>query len=591
MERRVLIVESQQDFALSMASVLRGAGYQTAMAQSAAEALRELEKRRPDLVVLRAELPDQNGFNVCAQLKKGQAGANLRVLLMSSEVGRDGLSQHAASPSAADGYLAIPFEMGDLTQMTQDILPAVAAQELEDSLDNALLGNGPQQPAPVPPPLPAPSAPAGGPPRLPRRERRSAITEEDRAFLERAFQSIAERKAELLAESRQLRRAPARPELKGTPEGKIQLLRDELKLREAQVARIAEIWSVRERELLTVEDRLHDKDVEVQGFKMQVEDMQRRLLEAKAAAEQREREHGAAIQELLEQKFVGEKEVIETVSAKEKELYTLRRELTQREEELTQKSAELDDQRQAHEQLEKQLQVHVLESEVREKSLNETVQAREQELAATREELTHAQEQLSATVAEHDARDAQLSGELSAIQETLEQARAEREATVRGLEEQLSAAASREESAAQAFDRLFQERKSLEATLSAQIAELEQEVSSIQGERDSLRLELEGTRQALEERTGELSQKCAALERELSDTLARNERSEADLNATIQQHLERIGELEGEVEAARTHLADREAELQEELSALGEAAQEREVELSGQLDAASEREH
>ena len=37
----------------------------------------------------------------------------------------------------------------------------------------------------------------------------------------------------------------------GTPEGKIQILRDELKAREAQMARISEIWSVRERELLS----------------------------------------------------------------------------------------------------------------------------------------------------------------------------------------------------------------------------------------------------------------------------------------------------------------------------------------------------
>ena len=44
----------------------------------------------------------------------------------------------------------------------------------------------------------------GGPPQLPKRERRSAITDEDRAFLDRAFQSIADRKAELLAESPKL---------------------------------------------------------------------------------------------------------------------------------------------------------------------------------------------------------------------------------------------------------------------------------------------------------------------------------------------------------------------------------------------------
>ena len=54
MERRVLIVESQNDFALTMASVLHDAGYSTSLAATAADASRELEKRRPDLVVLRA---------------------------------------------------------------------------------------------------------------------------------------------------------------------------------------------------------------------------------------------------------------------------------------------------------------------------------------------------------------------------------------------------------------------------------------------------------------------------------------------------------------------------------------------------------
>ena len=67
MERRVLIVESSNEFALSMASVLRNAGYQTATAHDSADAQRELEKRLPDLVVLRAELPA--AFVLCGHIK------------------------------------------------------------------------------------------------------------------------------------------------------------------------------------------------------------------------------------------------------------------------------------------------------------------------------------------------------------------------------------------------------------------------------------------------------------------------------------------------------------------------------------------
>src|SRR5262249_23319839 len=157
-----------------------------------------------------AELPDQSGFVLCGQIKKGRFGQNLPVLLLSSDVGQEGLAQHSQGPGAADGYLTIPFEMGELAQMTDAILPPLPSggDDRDPWLAGALPGDThptrTREMPPAPPPLKAP--PTGSPPRLPRRERRSAFTEEDRAFLDRTFASIAERKAELLAESQKLRR-------------------------------------------------------------------------------------------------------------------------------------------------------------------------------------------------------------------------------------------------------------------------------------------------------------------------------------------------------------------------------------------------
>src|SRR5260370_29563524 len=93
----------------------------------------------------------------------------------------------------------------------------------------------------------------------------------------------------------------------GTPEGKVQLLRDELKVRESQLARISEIWAVRERELLSVEDRLHEKDVEVQGLKMQVDDLLRRFNNPPQTKLQKEAEHRATADDLLVSKVATEK--------------------------------------------------------------------------------------------------------------------------------------------------------------------------------------------------------------------------------------------------------------------------------------------
>src|SRR4029079_13546149 len=374
MERRVLIVESQNEFALSMASVLRSAGFQTATAENAADAQRELELRRPDLVVLRAGLPDQSGVVLWGQIKKGRFGQNLPVLLLSSDVGQEGLAQHSQGPSAADGYLTIPFEMGELAEITHGILPPLLAggDDMDRSLDEALTGESHPTPTrempSAPPPLRAP--PPGSPPRLPRRERRSAFTEEDRAFLDRTFASIADRKAELRADPQMRRRTRPRREAMGTPEGKIQILRDELKLREAQLARISVIWTVRERELLSVEDRLHEKDVELQGLKMQVDDLLRRFNEAQAAMIQKEREHGATVDDLLLQKFATEKDLIEVVASKEKDVAHLRRDLVAREQELAEKGQAVERGLGEIERLERAMGVATLEFEVKEQTLS-----------------------------------------------------------------------------------------------------------------------------------------------------------------------------------------------------------------------------
>ncbi len=575
MERRVLIVESQNDFALTMASVLKNAGYHTSLAGSAADAQRELEKRRPDLVVLRAELPDQSGFVLCGNIRKGRFGNNLPVILVSSDVAAEALQQHSQSPNAANGYLAIPFEMGELARLTQTIVPHQGpsathpdSDDVDRDLDSALTGSGPRTdeiPA-VPPPLKA--APAGGPPRLPKRERRSALTDDDKAFLDRAFASIADRKAELLAESREVRRAPRR-EMLGTPEAKIQILRDELKVREAQIARISEIYAVRERELLSVEDRLNEKDVEIQSNKLQIDDLGRRLNDAQNTLVEKEREHGRQVEDLLLQKFIGEKEVIEVVSAKEKDINMLRREITGKDEELARRSVELDQARKDYEALEKDFSLATLEFEVKEKQLTEAGQQKDAAIGKLKGELEQAAALQATTLSERDAKFADYEGQLKALTETLDKNQAERDGTVHDLESKLRLAEEHAQRSDTEIDRLHAELADVRTRTSERIGDLEGEAAGLKANLEALGQDKQESDQAFTEKVNERDARIAQLEGELADTVERKDRQEAELQAQIQEKLERIGELEGEVEAAKAALADREAELTAEVGELG----------------------
>jgi len=298
---RVLVVEPDSAFALSLAAVVRDAGWTSAVAASAAEAELEIASRRPGLVVLRVELPDLSGFSFCARLRQQPATARLPVILYSSETGPESLAEHARTTWAANGYLAMPLDTAALTELARRLLETGEPIELADD-DLDLVD------------APPPGAGLAAPPPMPRRPRRDLLTEADRLFAGRAFQSVADRRDALLAEAERRRPPPRRDQL-ATPEGRLALLREELKWREAQLARLAEVWEIREREVASVDERIHAKDVDVQRARMEAEEARRALADALRRLGEKDLEHGASIEGLLSEKFKEEKELIEVVAS------------------------------------------------------------------------------------------------------------------------------------------------------------------------------------------------------------------------------------------------------------------------------------
>jgi ParB family chromosome partitioning protein len=432
---RVLIVEPDAAFALSLAAVVRDSGWTSAVAGSAAEAELELAARRPGLVVVRAELPDLSGFSFCARLRHGQDGVKLPVILYSSETAPASLAEHARTPFAAQGYLAMPFEMAALAAMAHRLLATVEPIELADDDPDLLevapgpeagevVGAVPAGPA-VPPPRPGPASP----PPVPRRARRDLLTEADRLFADRVFQSVADRREALLAESER-RRPPPRRDLLATPEGRLALLREDLRWREAQLARLAEIWEIREREVASVDDRVHQKDVDAQRARMEAEEARRLLAEARRQLGDKDRQHGASIEGLLSEKVMGEKELIEVVAGTERRMHEQARELDSRDQRLAGAAEEAAGLRQAIEEgaeearrLRQQVAglegtVEGLERSVREAGeraaeLAEQIEARDALLRGARREVERLQGDLSAARQALMLRETELRGELT----------------------------------------------------------------------------------------------------------------------------------------------------------------------------------
>lgn len=84
MNRTVLIVEDDADIAASMQRCLEEEGYGVATAGNGQDALRELTRTRPCLILLDLLMPVMNGFEFLEHLRGQPEHANIPVLVVSA---------------------------------------------------------------------------------------------------------------------------------------------------------------------------------------------------------------------------------------------------------------------------------------------------------------------------------------------------------------------------------------------------------------------------------------------------------------------------------------------------------------------------
>lgn len=79
---RVLIVDDNKDFAMSMAIMLKMMGSETEMAADGVEALRLATTFRPDVVFLDIGLPKLNGYDVCRVIREQAWGKDVMIVAL-----------------------------------------------------------------------------------------------------------------------------------------------------------------------------------------------------------------------------------------------------------------------------------------------------------------------------------------------------------------------------------------------------------------------------------------------------------------------------------------------------------------------------
>jgi DNA-binding response OmpR family regulator len=119
MASRVLIVDDEPNIVLALEFLMKQQGYETRVARDGDEALAEVERFRPDLVLLDVMLPRRDGFEVCQRLR-AEGWSELKIVMLTAK-GRD-VEIEKGLALGADGYVTKPFSTGELVARVADML-------------------------------------------------------------------------------------------------------------------------------------------------------------------------------------------------------------------------------------------------------------------------------------------------------------------------------------------------------------------------------------------------------------------------------------------------------------------------------------
>jgi DNA-binding response OmpR family regulator len=108
--RKVLVVDPDIATRREIRSACEQDGYQVLEADGGADALRQVEQARPNVVLLEVTLPDAAGFDVCRELRRLDAA--VPVIMMSSRF--DEIDVVVALEIGADDYVSKPLRHREL---------------------------------------------------------------------------------------------------------------------------------------------------------------------------------------------------------------------------------------------------------------------------------------------------------------------------------------------------------------------------------------------------------------------------------------------------------------------------------------------
>jgi two-component system alkaline phosphatase synthesis response regulator PhoP len=125
LQKRILVVDDEPDFAAIVQGNLEKEGFTVDIAYNGVEGLEKVKANPPDAIVLDVMMPEKDGYVVCKELKDDEKYCEIPVILLTAVAShvtstrythRDGMS------TEADDYIAKPASAEEITQSIKRLL-------------------------------------------------------------------------------------------------------------------------------------------------------------------------------------------------------------------------------------------------------------------------------------------------------------------------------------------------------------------------------------------------------------------------------------------------------------------------------------
>lgn len=117
---RILIADDEVTLLEMLYAALKGARYDVVLAHDGEEALDQVDKTKPDMVLLDIQMPKIDGYEVCRRIKSDVFLRHIPVLMLTAQIG----TRHKVTglECGADDYVTKPFDMDELLARIRTIL-------------------------------------------------------------------------------------------------------------------------------------------------------------------------------------------------------------------------------------------------------------------------------------------------------------------------------------------------------------------------------------------------------------------------------------------------------------------------------------